>query len=84
MDDFQLNLVQLNIVMIMLYTNKQVPTIIYYKAYKSPSCCIYIKQHHDVNVKEVDIEHRSCLPSPMQNIVILGVYRPPSSKNAET
>lgn len=70
--------------------NKSIPRLTNYTSYHTTrhmnSCVgvvIYIKNTHKCSVKEIEMDHASCLEVKLRSFVILGVYRSPSNNNAD-
>lgn len=95
-DDFQVTLSDLNFeVDILILTecrldpNKPIPFIANYNSSatiynnnQSDGVVIYVKKNLKVNLKEIKLDHTSCMQVETINNIVLGIYRSPSNKNA--
>lgn len=95
-DDFQITLSQFNFcidILILtecrLNSTKEVPRLANYNVFttshhlnQNDGVVIYVKKSLRVNMKEIRLEHASCLQLNMDETIILGIYRSPSNPNA--
>ena len=95
-DDFQITLSQFNFcidILILtecrLNSTKEVPRLANYNVFttshhlnQNDGVVIYVKKSLRVNMKEIRLDHASCLQLNMDETIILGIYRSPSNPNA--
>lgn len=97
LDDLQITLSQLDFdIDIQILTecrlkdNKPVPNIPQHKSFtttnhinQADGVVVYVKNHHKVQVKEIFLQHASCLQILLNDLAVIAIYRSPSNANAD-